>query len=377
MAGAGSYDDFLAALRQRESGNNYKAVNSYGYLGAYQFGEAALIDLGYVPRDGNNYDNVFSSGFLGKNGINSRQAFLDSPREQDAAAVAWFSLLWGRIRAADLEFYAGQTLNGVLLTKSGMLAAVHLLGTGGLSTFIKSGGISYQKDGYGTSIVDYLKRFAGYDTPSAFLDNVEKANTLKGGSGADVFVGGAGNDAIDGGAGIDTARYGGTAAAARIVQSGSQLAVTTAAGGTDSLAGIERLAFDDGMIAFDKDGNAGRAYRLYQAAFDRVPDPSGLGYWIRQLDAGKGDLAWMANNFIISEEFKAKYGTPATVSDSAFLDLVYQNVLHRGPDDGGKAYWLDQLGHGFARERVLASFSESAENQATVSAAIADGIWYV
>lgn len=262
MASAGDYDDFFAAMRQRESSDNYKAVNSYGYLGAYQFGEAALIDLGYAPRDGNVYDNVFSAGFLGKNGIDSRQEFLNSPFEQDAAASAWFALLWSRIRYNDLEFYDGQTLNGVLLTKSGMIAASHLVGTGGLLTFIRSGGTSYQKDAYGTGIVDYLTLFANYETPASFLNNVEKPNSLKGGSGADTFFGGAGNDVIDGGDGVDTARYSGLSSGARIAVADGAVTVTTREGGTDTLISIEWLAFDDGVIAAGGGGGV-RQFRHY------------------------------------------------------------------------------------------------------------------
>ena len=62
----GTYQQFFAALRQRESSNDYTAVNSVGFIGAYQFGEAALFDLGYVRRDKNFYDNNYSGGWTGK-----------------------------------------------------------------------------------------------------------------------------------------------------------------------------------------------------------------------------------------------------------------------------------------------------------------------
>ncbi len=154
----GTYQDFFKAMRVRESGDNYSAVNKYGYAGAYQFGEAALIDLGYAPKDANVYDNVYSKGFTGKNGIGSIDDFLKSPAEQDAAAGAWFTLLWNRIRYYDLEFYTGQTLNGTTLTKSGMIAATHLVGTQKLIDFVKSGGTAIAADANGTSILDYLRK---------------------------------------------------------------------------------------------------------------------------------------------------------------------------------------------------------------------------
>lgn len=183
------------------------------------------------------------------------------------------------------------------------------------------------------------------------------------------------NDVIDGLGGIDTVLLAGSRNGFQVGKSGGTLTVTGQ--GTDIFTNIERLWFTDGTLAYDTAGNAGAAYRLYRAAFDRAPDASGLGYWVRELDRGAGDLAWMANNFIISEEFKAKYGTPSTMPNQSFLDLIYQNVLDRSPDTDGLNYWMGELNRGFERERVLASFSESAENQANVAAAIQDGIWYV
>lgn len=143
------------------------------------------------------------------------------------------------------------------------------------------------------------------------------------------------------------------------------------------LTEVERIQFTDATLALDIDGIAGQAYRLYQAAFDRAPDLAGLGYWIDELDVGKGDMAWMANNFINSNEFRDTYGSPASVSNMSFLELIYDNVLNRAPDVAGYDYWLDELDSGFGRARVLASFSESVENQANVIGNIENGIWYV
>ena len=51
-------DDFYNDLGARESGGNYKAVNTAGYIGKYQMGEAAMVDAGYYKRKpNNNYNN--------------------------------------------------------------------------------------------------------------------------------------------------------------------------------------------------------------------------------------------------------------------------------------------------------------------------------
>jgi hypothetical protein len=190
------------------------------------------------------------------------------------------------------------------------------------------------------------------------------------------FVGGGGGEIV-GGAGVDIATYDLERSFYSISQSADTIVITGPGGAQDNLSSIERMQFSDGVLAFDVEGVAGQAYRLYQAAFDRAPDTDGLGYWIRELDGQKGDLAWMANNFILSDEFRSTYGSPDTVSNQDFLTLVYNNVLNRGPDAEGFIYWMDELSNGFARERVLASFSESLENKANVAAAIEDGIWFV
>jgi len=140
----------------------------------------------------------------------------------------------------------------------------------------------------------------------------------------------------------------------------------------------ERINFTDAVLAFDYDGNAGQAYRLYQAAFNRTPDEKGLGFWIKAMDQGQGNVYWAASNFIGSNEFASLYGTASSVSDEAFIGLLYRNVLKRGADASGFAFWIDEgLKKGMGRDAVLVNFSDSAENKANVAGQIEDGIWFV
>ena len=82
-----------------------------------------------------------------------------------------------------------------------------------------------------------------------------------------------------------------------------------------------------------------------------------------------------ARSFVNSAEFKGLYG--ASPTDAAFVDLLYQNVLHRAPDAGGAAYWTGVLHDGAPREDVLMYFSDGAENTAAVATLIANGIGYM
>ncbi|MCX7558329.1 DUF4214 domain-containing protein [Sulfitobacter sp. F26204] len=145
----------------------------------------------------------------------------------------------------------------------------------------------------------------------------------------------------------------------------------------DTLIDIERLQFIDGFLALDTDGTAGQAYRLYQAAFNRDPDPEGLGFWIDNFDVGNVDLVEMAEFFMQSEEFAQKYGDPDTLGDRDFLTLLYRNVLDRTPDEPGFEFWEEQQQAGLSRAEMLQYFSESVENYQNVAGEIADGIWYV
>ena len=173
-----SFQAFFAALRRSESGGNYKAVNTLHFIGAYQFGEAALVDLGYVRPDWNLYDNNYGGGFTGKDGIRSVKDFLDHPKVQDKAANAWMKIMWHYIELKRLQCYAFTKIGRQVLTPSGMLAATHLLGTGGLQQFIQTNGSPKIVDPYGMPMVTYVAKLEGYDIPFAPHSNTCGRTTL-------------------------------------------------------------------------------------------------------------------------------------------------------------------------------------------------------
>ena len=221
-------------------------------------------------------------------------------------------------------------------------------------------------------------RNAGFDTHINTMANghIYKANfggdTLLGSNQADRFISGDGSDRFTGNGGVDTVQMHGEKANHTITTYNGVVTVkdNTLADGTDTLLGISYIQFADKSLTFDIDGNAGQAYRLYQAAFDRVPDQGGLGYWINQMDSGVG-LSQVATGFINSAEFKSLYGN--NPSNSEFVTLLYDNVLHRAPDTGGYDYWMNELTHGTTREQALIGFSESTENKVALMAFDMDG----
>jgi len=134
-----NHDKFLEDLGFRESSGNYKAVNQYGYLGKYQFGRKTLNALGF--------DEV------------SNREFLANPSIQEEAMYALLSHN-KRILRRQIEKYHGQTINGIYITESGILAAAHLAGPGNVKKFFRKG---YEfRDGNGTKMTSYMKKFSNY-----------------------------------------------------------------------------------------------------------------------------------------------------------------------------------------------------------------------
>ena len=158
---------FLVALKMMESGGDYQSVNSLNYFGAYQFGEAALTDLGVVRYDGDVYDNDYGGGWTGKYGVRSAKQFLASKKAQDKAMEEWLKIMWSYIELHKVDRFAWEQVGGEQLTPSGMLAAAHLLGAESLATYVKSDGKTDLRDPYGTPISRYIERLNGYDIPFA------------------------------------------------------------------------------------------------------------------------------------------------------------------------------------------------------------------
>lgn len=159
-----SYQNFLESLAARESGGNYQAINSYGYLGKYQMGEAALIDSGYYTKDGT-ANNDWRGQWTGKDGISSSIDFLKNTDAQETAIRDYMSIQWKYIEHFKLDEYVGKELNGITITESGLLAGAHLKGVGGLKDAIENELDGQFTDAYGTDIQEYIANFGNFETP--------------------------------------------------------------------------------------------------------------------------------------------------------------------------------------------------------------------
>ena len=131
---------FKEALAFKESQGKYRAVNTLGYLGKYQFGITTL--------------DRFK--------IKNTQDFLQNPALQENAFLALCSVnKW--ILRKDIQRKVGETINGILITESGIIAAAHLSGAGNVKKYLRSNGSYNLSDAYGSTIQYYMQKFAGYD----------------------------------------------------------------------------------------------------------------------------------------------------------------------------------------------------------------------
>ncbi|KQW87758.1 hypothetical protein ASC94_24920 [Massilia sp. Root418] len=223
------------------------------------------------------------------------------------------------------------------------------------------------------SLLDY----AGNKFLADSVYNFTTLNTVaQGGSGNDLLTGIGTNVRLAGGDGIDTVVYGSSWGSYTISVGATETKVWYRSGGSvgtgDVLSGVERLQFSDRNVALDVDGHGGQAYRLYQAAFNRAPDKAGLGFWMSHLDNDM-TLSSVAQAFLESTEFQVRYGT---LSNEAFVNSLYTNVLHRAGEAAGVAHWVGKLEQGVARADVLMGFSESGENATEILKVIGNGFEY-
>lgn len=125
------YDAYSKAVGARESSNNYKAENSLGFLGKYQFGAAALEDLGLIKKgtfkkypneDGKNKKivddpNNWVSG--------NKETFLNDHELQERSMHKYTKMNYkSLVRLGKIKKDSSAT------TIAGWLGASHLLGPG-------------------------------------------------------------------------------------------------------------------------------------------------------------------------------------------------------------------------------------------------------
>jgi hypothetical protein len=139
-------------LAKTESGNNYRATNSAGALGKYQFMPTTLTTLQYrynLPP-WLNVENFLSNGNLQEKYIDA--LILDSVKfiNRNGLSKHYGKIVTGSMNPAMKNISAP-------ITKYGLLGAIHLSGGGNVLNFFSTG---YNPNDGHTSLSDYMAYFS-------------------------------------------------------------------------------------------------------------------------------------------------------------------------------------------------------------------------
>jgi hypothetical protein len=83
--------------------------------------------------------------------------------------------------------------------------------------------------------------------------------------------------------------------------------------------------------------------KLYIAYFGRPADPLGLSYWANQVNAAGGNMAVAIAGFAVSSESTNLFGA---LPSAQKISAIYLNLFNRLPESTGLSYWMNQLDSG-------------------------------
>ncbi|NRF69101.1 DUF4214 domain-containing protein [Aquincola sp. S2] len=200
-----------------------------------------------------------------------------------------------------------------------------------------------------------------WDTEGLLDYLYEEFDWFEGSAGGDTFSGRGGNDVLHGNGGIDTAVYEGTQARYALARQADGFTVTDGQGGAgrDTLAGIERLRFDDRSLALDLDGHAGGVARLIGTLFgpQKVADAGLVGLGLQLLDGGLTDTE-LAQAAVASALFADAAGSH---SNADFVRQVYRNVTGQEASVSEQQHYTALLDSGATDQAALALWASQTE----------------
>ncbi len=188
-------------------------------------------------------------------------------------------------------------------------------------------------------------------------------NLLDAGEDNDILIGLGGNDILDGQAGMDTAVYQATKDSYTINTSNPNWSITINIDEntveTDTLTSIERLQFTDVGIAFDMDGNAGEVAKIIGSVFgkDTLERKDYVGIGLNLFDNGTS----------YSEIMELALHTRLGVgfSDTAEIELFYQNLLGTLPTEDELNFWVNTISSGQFTQTTLAKMATDTDFNTT------------
>ena len=133
---------FLEAIALFESNNRYDVVNSYGFLGRYQFSPRTIKHLGYDILN---------------------EDFLRNKRLQDEIMLAYMRENYISLRPY-IDEYNNTNYKGMYITTSSILAGAHFAGAMGMKRFLLNKLDSIGTvDANGMTLRKYMTKFSDYN----------------------------------------------------------------------------------------------------------------------------------------------------------------------------------------------------------------------
>ena len=148
------------------------------------------------------------------------------------------------------------------------------------------------------------------------------------------------------------------------------------------LNGVERIQFSDKTLALDvgPDSLIAKTYSLYTVfGKGRTPDPDGMGYWIREIDANPTPqgLSNIAHSILYSQEFTNKYGSFESNSSLTYTNILFENFLGRSATFGELLYYSDLIASKrYTPEMLLQYFAFSPEVMSIIGSSLKEGLLY-
>jgi len=338
---------FSTTISVTVSGNiiNNRTPTLHIYANGVDYGQLAIVATpnGYVDPAGVSWttDQSFSISLLGLVQVSQIKIAFDSPVNIGGAE-------------ASSAYISGVSVNGTTLSHATYFPLSGSPGSELIDGHNPDGTGSQFNGGY--TLIDA----APWNTQLA-ADNIgTPANPIQ----------------VNGGGGTDTAFVLGPLSDYTITQSSGVIHLRESAGLNQNanLTAVAQVQFSDYTLVFDLNSSEDLlVYKLYQAAYNRVPDNAGFRFWAAYADPTNASAVTLADFFLAAPEFTQKYGTNPT--NLQYVTELYSNVLGRTPDQAGLNFWVNVANSGYARDLLLVDFATSAENVQLIGSHTSNGLW--
>lgn len=161
--------------------------------------------------------------------------------------------------------------------------------------------------------------------------------------------------------------------------SGSKADSTAA---TDTLQGIERLSFSDGIyVALDintPNQVAGAALALLYAGFNSLPDAVTFGHWIAKADQINDSPTFDSSKVESLAQVMLTEFAPDGISNSDLVNTLYTNVVGHTPDFAVLNQFTQSINNGtYSQAGLFALAAESGLNTDHYATLVGSGLQYV